>query len=1237
MNKVTKLLSVFILAGAVGAGVAGVAGCKSNNNDGGKHTHNYTWEIDPSDNTKCREVCHAEGECDAKVKPSQVHVDEKNNETGATGADGKCDHCGTAVGSVTSVESVSLDHTSATLTAGGDTLTLTATVTPAGAAAVTWESSDKTVATVSGGVVTPLKEGDVVITARAGDKSATCTIHINAAVTAPIEMDAEKWEAALTFGDKIGLEQTYMVGSDGETSVAKFDGNKAYIFFREGSAQEEVYVEETTDYINLYAKTYHYWSKMQLPAGEGSVAEETRVLLDSFKDMFPFDKFEKGAKNGEYVTKAPYEVTLTLESGEPWTVGIKEAKINFSADGKIISMEHVEVGEDREEAYETTFDYNVSITLPEVLEGEQVTKAEWDAALAMTDTNYRMGLTAYGQLLFEYQQNGTDKKFYIGEYFVDNTEPEEMYFAKEGDKFYRYESVHGHWSKVELEGMTDEIYASEITGFGYIGVDLSQYAFEDFTYVPEDKAYVLQTETTTIAATFVNKKLVGAVMAEQHNGGEISINTIEVVYGDAEVTAPAIASGEQVTDAEWDAAFAMDFDNFTCEADLEASGFTGEFVYKQDGDKKYQLTPGSASGVYVAKEGDNYYSYGVQDGVWKKTAIEKSEYDSWGPAVMLGNLSKSDFTYDEATGTYKTTQSNTEIKFVDKKLYTVVMVMSDGSSSTTTKTYFSYGTAELTLPNEGDKFEGGGGGIIVVPPTDTEKDITEDEWNKLFTDVESSQALYINKQSGDKYAEYIIDLTKGIFMQVNEGGAEVYKGYVVEDGVLYELTYDQLANTVTKVQAEYASLDEVKATIFQGDLFALGSIGDIRGMYEQFGGEQGYYHFSDGHNNINFDCREGRIANIDYYANDNLGFIRFEYKSFQPEWYKQYSLYRVTREEWNAALAFANEDKFRVEASIYEENSQRAYLYQKDGDRYLIGKTVGEEYKEYYYSKEAAKYYRYAETERDDLNKFWVNFTKTEITESEYITETRLPSTVTFDYSDFVFVDESMPYVYQNKTDSSIRLSFGDQRLFQVETKEINLMASYEDEMIMPQVQLTQDEWSAAAQATSTAPNFLSLIGAKDKAENYQIYFDATSGIFYKMSESQYSLDELYVSEGGAVYKYTYKPEENAVTKVASDKTIEQLSAEHVQAALSPEVLNGDTVIGHFADFEYYGLGIYRYQLEDGTTVSVKIIDGIIREVSFMNSEAYVSYEFRNFGTTQVEENLPYWYINYVDEVENNK
>lgn len=40
MNKLTKLLSVFVIAGAIGTGVAGAVGCQTNN--GGKDSHDYT-------------------------------------------------------------------------------------------------------------------------------------------------------------------------------------------------------------------------------------------------------------------------------------------------------------------------------------------------------------------------------------------------------------------------------------------------------------------------------------------------------------------------------------------------------------------------------------------------------------------------------------------------------------------------------------------------------------------------------------------------------------------------------------------------------------------------------------------------------------------------------------------------------------------------------------------------------------------------------------------------------------------------------------------------------------------------------------------------------------------------------------------------------------------------------------------------------------------------------------------
>lgn len=88
-----------------------------------------------------------------------------------------------------SVESVTLDNEELTLYVG-DTDTLTATVTPSGAATVTWKSSDSKVATVSNGKVTAVKEGTATITATAGGKSASCTVTVTAAPVARLEADS---------------------------------------------------------------------------------------------------------------------------------------------------------------------------------------------------------------------------------------------------------------------------------------------------------------------------------------------------------------------------------------------------------------------------------------------------------------------------------------------------------------------------------------------------------------------------------------------------------------------------------------------------------------------------------------------------------------------------------------------------------------------------------------------------------------------------------------------------------------------------------------------------------------------------------------------------------------------------------------------------------------------------------------------------------------------------------------
>lgn len=90
---------------------------------------------------------------------------------------------------VVEVSSVTLNETSKAVTEG-DTFTLTATVLPSDATdrSVTWSSSNTSVATVSNGVVTTLKDGSATITVTSNSKNsvkATCNLVVNAKEVPP--------------------------------------------------------------------------------------------------------------------------------------------------------------------------------------------------------------------------------------------------------------------------------------------------------------------------------------------------------------------------------------------------------------------------------------------------------------------------------------------------------------------------------------------------------------------------------------------------------------------------------------------------------------------------------------------------------------------------------------------------------------------------------------------------------------------------------------------------------------------------------------------------------------------------------------------------------------------------------------------------------------------------------------------------------------------------------------------
>ncbi|MDE5849326.1 MAG: Ig-like domain-containing protein [Muribaculaceae bacterium] len=121
---------------------------------------------------------------------------------------------------VVEVAEITLDKTEATITIGG-TVELKATVTPENAtdATVTWTSSDVFIATVDEfGTVTGIAEGTVVITAKAGDKTAECTVTVNR--TSAVEL----------------------IGLDPEAPVKVFDLNGIYVGETMEGLQQGTYI-----------------------------------------------------------------------------------------------------------------------------------------------------------------------------------------------------------------------------------------------------------------------------------------------------------------------------------------------------------------------------------------------------------------------------------------------------------------------------------------------------------------------------------------------------------------------------------------------------------------------------------------------------------------------------------------------------------------------------------------------------------------------------------------------------------------------------------------------------------------------------------------------------------------------------------------------------------------------------------------------------------------------------------
>lgn len=198
---------------------------------------------------------------------------------------GKTATCGVIVNQVVvAVSGVSLDRNILNLTAGGSSIQLVATVTPANATnkGVTWSSSNTAVATVSpSGVVSPLIAGITTITVRTldGSKIANCNVTVNQAPVSGLsklnsrveyikffeEADRELDISSLKYQNRFSSLTSryiyYELGLTHPQPESRIDFKIHDIYYR---SDNSIFAQRTSDYYVL-----PWWTDSQHRRGEG--------------------------------------------------------------------------------------------------------------------------------------------------------------------------------------------------------------------------------------------------------------------------------------------------------------------------------------------------------------------------------------------------------------------------------------------------------------------------------------------------------------------------------------------------------------------------------------------------------------------------------------------------------------------------------------------------------------------------------------------------------------------------------------------------------------------------------------------------------------------------------------------------------------------------------------------------------------------------------------------------------
>lgn len=217
----------------------------------------------------------------------------------------------------------------------GETETLTATITPADAdpkEPITWTTSDETIATVDGGKVTAVKEGEATVTATSDGKSATCIVKVDYIHVSEISLDIT--EKTLYAGETLKLTATVSPENSTYRTVEWTSSDKSVAIVDAEGKVDAIGKGTTTITAKADGKTGTCQIEVLAPV-KGITLSTTTLGLEVGQEetlvatLVPSDATPKG----EIVWTSSNTQVATVESGKVKAIGEGTATISVSVDG----------------------------------------------------------------------------------------------------------------------------------------------------------------------------------------------------------------------------------------------------------------------------------------------------------------------------------------------------------------------------------------------------------------------------------------------------------------------------------------------------------------------------------------------------------------------------------------------------------------------------------------------------------------------------------------------------------------------------------------------------------------------------------------------------------------------------------------------------------------------------------------------------------------------------------------